>query len=88
MSKKQYYVYEHPYVFVVLEHATGVVDAKLHGVYTTRQSAVGCKAKLEKKGVAKGYVCIRKKHIDGIVPRVLLQDHYKAGMTRILVDND
>lgn len=88
MNKKQYWVYEHPYVYVVLEHATGVIDAKLHGVYTTKQSAEGCKAKLEKKNKSKGYVSILKKPIDGIAPRVLLQDLYRAGMTRILVDND
>lgn len=70
-SKKQYYVYEHPYVYVVLKHAYGTTDAVVEGVFTTKQCAEGCKAKLQTKG-ADGYISILKKPVRGPTPHVTI----------------
>jgi hypothetical protein len=70
--KKKFWVYEHPYIYIVLEHANGTVPAKIHGdVYTTKQSAEGLKAKLIKKRIAyESNLFILKKHISGKAPEI------------------
>lgn len=70
------YVSEKPHVYIVLEHAfeyTGIEsgDAKIHGVYNTREIAEAKKRKLEqntrhfKMNGALGYVSVLKKTIEG-----------------------
>lgn len=75
MNKKQYYVYEHPSVYVVLEHAVGINDAVVHGVYTNRAHAYGkvdkVKAKRAKEGREAGYLAILKKPIEGRSPQTV-----------------
>lgn len=83
---KQFYIYEHPSVHIVLEHSFGVVDAKVHGVYSTRQAAEGKVAKLKKKG-ANGYLCILKKHVEGPIvvhEQYKGQDHYWLSVKKSL----
>src|SRR5574343_704585 len=76
-------IFDHPYTYIVLEHATALTDARIHGQFTTRESALGLKNKLETKGIldptpdntknryiAKGYVAIVKQHIQGRKPKV------------------
>ncbi len=82
MRNKQYYVYNKPYVFVVLEHSFGTQDCKVHGVYTTKQSAEGKKAKLKAKG-ANGYLAVLKKSVEGA--RVHTDVYYTYDNTTELV---
>lgn len=75
-KKINYTLLKDSHMYVVLEHATGIVDAKLHGIYSTIQSAEGKKKALTepkkdkdgnvlKEAEAKGYVCILTEHIKG-----------------------
>lgn len=87
--KKQLYVYEHPYVFIVLEHASGIKDAKIHGdVYTSKSSAEGLKAKVIKKGLAEASnLFILKKHISGKSPNITHISEYEGEKTvRVFVN--
>lgn len=59
---------EHPYVFIVLEHANAVSDAVVHGIYTDRKCAEGKRRKLvQTRGwnQQSGYFSILKKPIQG-----------------------
>lgn len=77
---KKYYIYAHPSVYVVLEHSFGTIDAKVHGVYSTRESAEGKKKKLQEKG-ANGYLSILKKPVEGV--KIKYKD---AGAWGIVID--
>lgn len=84
-KKQSHYVYSHPYVYVVLEHAFGTYDCKIHGVYTTKSSAEGKKQKVKKKG-ANGYVAILKKPIEGKKPSIMISRGHKH--SHIMVSHD
>lgn len=66
---KKYYVYDKPYVYVVVEHARGDLDAKVHGIYSTKESAEGKYNSLQHNppstAWARGYICILKKPVEG-----------------------
>lgn len=54
------------YVYVVLEHHKEGKDARIHGIYTTLQSAEGKYTKLHREpGNKLGYVSILKKPVLG-----------------------
>lgn len=76
------YIIEKSYVYVVLEHyhrenihyvncIKGVeFDARVHGVYTTRNMAEGKLAKLTRLNCHNGYISILKKPINGKIDKV------------------
>jgi len=82
-------VLKHPYVFVVLEHALPEIDtdAKVLGIYTTREAAEGKVIKYQFKnhkfGVG-GYLSILKKPLQG--PKVKAYESDFCGINTLVVD--
>lgn len=83
---KKYYVYEHPYVYIVLEHefilARGSV---VHGVYTTREIANNAVSKIASTRPNRhGYLSVLKKPIKGPSPKY--SQHWDYG-TELWIDD-
>lgn len=85
---KKYYVYDKPYVFIVLEHADSLFgDAIIHGVYSTLESAKGKYYKvISNNGGVGGYLCILKKPIYG--KRVKHQQSFWAGTLELVLSSE